>query len=168
MSRPSVSFCLVLLACAVMAAFTVQTVSAAGVRETLPDDISIELLGKCIIYNFSYQHMLGSRIGLEAGLGALGGGSDESNTTIVFVPLGARLYLMPKDGSAFLTGGVVLVTASFDSGPFDDDESDSYGFVGAGMEYRSQGGLLFRGTAYGLLGGGGFFIWPGLTVGYAF
>ena len=168
MSRPSVLFCLVLLACAILTAVPTRPASAAGVRESLPDDISIELLGKCIIYNFGYQHMLGSRIGLEAGLGALGGGSDEENTTVVFVPLGARFYLMPKEGSVFLTGGVVLITASFDSGPFDEDESDSYGYVGAGMEYRSPGGLLFRGTAYGLLAGGGFFIWPGLSVGYAF
>jgi hypothetical protein len=37
-----------------------------------------------------------------------------------------------------------------------------------GFEFRSPGGFLFRGTAYSLIAGGGWFIWPGLSVGYAF
>jgi hypothetical protein len=43
-----------------------------------------------------------------------------------------------------------------------------YSQFGLGFEFRSSGGFLFRGTAYGLISGGGYFIWPGLTVGYAF
>ncbi len=168
MHRPSVTYFIIILACAVLTVIPAQAASAAGIRETLPNDISIELLGKSILYTFNYQHMIGNTIGLEAGLSALGGGTDEDNTTVVFVPVGAKVYLIPKDGSVYLTGGFVLVTASFDTGPFDDDASDTYSYLGLGMEYRSQGGLLFRGTAYGLIAGGGFFIWPGLSVGYAF
>jgi hypothetical protein len=41
-------------------------------------------------------------LGLEAGLGALGGGSAEDNATVLFIPIGAKLYLVPKDGSLFL------------------------------------------------------------------
>ena len=174
MSRSYVCFILLLLACAIPATAAAQAASSVGIRQALPNDISIELLGRSIVYTFDYQRMIGNSIGLEAGLSALGGGTSDNNATVVFVPLGARLYLIPKDGSVYLTGGVVLLTASFHSSlvPAEDDEEDdkssSYSYLGLGMEYRSKGGLLFRGTAYGLIMGGGFFIWPGLTVGYAF
>jgi len=168
MSRSFVVFCFLLLACSLLTGIPAQGASTSGSRLTLPSDVSIELLGKSILYTFSYQRMIGNTVGLEAGLSALGGGTSDDNTTIVFVPVGAKVYLIPKDGSLYLTGGLVLVTASFDVGPFDDKSSDTYSYLGLGMEYRSQGGLLFRGTAYGLIAGGGFFIWPGLSVGYAF
>lgn len=175
MSRSYVCFVLLLLACAIPATAAAQAASSAGIRQALPNDISIELLGRSILYTFDYQRMIGNSVGLEAGLSALGGGTSDNNVTVVFVPLGAKLYLIPKDGSVYLTGGVVLVTAifSFSIGPAEDDKSEedksgSYSYLGLGMEYRSKGGLLFRGTAYGLIMGGGFFIWPALSVGYAF
>jgi hypothetical protein len=58
------------------------------------------------------------------------------------------------------------VTAGTDTGPFDD--SATYGYAGLGFEFRAESGFLFRGAAYGLFSGGGFWIWPGLTIGYAF
>lgn len=145
-----------------------QSAAIAQSRTKLPNDFGIELLGKSLLYTFSYQRMVGNPLGLEAGLSALGGGSSVDNTTIIFIPVGAKLYLVPKNGSPYLTGGVVLVTTSVESGPFSDSESGSYGYAGLGFEYRSSGGFLFRGTAYGLFSGGNFFIWPGLYVGYAF
>jgi hypothetical protein len=139
------------------------------VREKLPNDMGIELLGKSIVYSFYYQRTINRTLALEAGLSALGGGSDDDSSTIIFLPIGARLYVIPKNGTFFISGGAVLLTATTDSGPFGDDtSSSSYGYLGPGMEFRSESGLLFRGTAYGLIADGGFFIWPGLTVGYSF
>jgi hypothetical protein len=160
--------CVVVVACSLLAAIPAQGASTSGTRLALPNDMSIELLGKSVLYTFGYQHMIGNFVGLEAGLSAIGGGTTGDNATVVFVPVGAKFYMIPKDGSLYLTGGVVFVTASFDAGPFDDTGSDAYSYLGLGMEYRSPSGLLFRGTAYGLIEGDGFFIWPGLTVGYAF
>jgi hypothetical protein len=111
--------------------------------------------------------MVGNSLGLEAGFGALGGGGTSTSTSIFFFPVNAKVYLIPKDGTLYLTGGAVLVTASTSSGPF-DNATDFYGDVGLGFEFRSPGGFLFRGTAYALFAGGGWFIWPGLTIGYAF
>jgi hypothetical protein len=152
---------------------TVPQVLAQGAqtgtsRATLRNDVSLELLGKAAAYSFSYQRMVSPAVGLEIGLGALGGSSSGDNATLIFIPVGVKAYLIPKDGSLFLTGGGVFVTGSFDSGPFTDGASGTYGYVGLGLEFRSRSGFLFRGTAYGLFGGGGYFIWPGLTVGYAF
>jgi hypothetical protein len=139
------------------------------VREKLPNDIGIELLGKSLIYSFYYQRTLNRNLGLEAGLGALGGSSGDDNATLLFFPVGAKFYVIPKNGTFFISGGAVFLNASTGKGPFSDDSSSSsYGYLGPGFEFRSETGFLFRGTAYGLIAGGGFFIWPGLTVGYGF
>lgn len=132
-------------------------------RRTLRNDFGIELLGKAALYSFSYQRMVTPSVGLQASLAALGGSS--TGTTVVFIPLGGKFYFIPKNGSLFLTGGIVVLTGSSDAGPID---SETYSYAGFGFEYRSDGGLLFRGTAYGLISSGEFFIWPGLHVGYAF
>jgi hypothetical protein len=157
-----------ILLCGAVSRGHAQGAETTLVRATMRNDVGIELLGKALIYSFSYQRMVGTSFGLEAGLGALGGGSSSSNTTIAFFPLSAKVYLIPKDGTLYLTGGAVLVTAAASSGPFDNSATDFYGHAGLGFEFRSSGGFLFRGTAYGLFGGGGYFIWPGITVGYAF
>lgn len=136
------------------------------VRERLKHDVGMELLGKAALYSFFYQYTPNRTIGLEAGFGALGGGGDDDNATIAFFPLGAKLYLIPKDGSLFLDGGITIVTAGTDSGPF--DESTSFGHAGLGFEFRAQGGFVFRGTSYLLFNDEGWFIWPGLGLAYAF
>jgi hypothetical protein len=135
-------------------------------RERLKSDVGIELLGKAAIYCFSYQYTPIKMVGLEAGLGAIGGGSGGNNAMLAFVPLGAKLYLVPKDGSLYLTGGVTIVSATTNKGPFSD--TGTYGYAGLGFEFRAETGFTFRGTAYGLFSGNGFFIWPGLAFAYSF
>jgi hypothetical protein len=138
-------------------------------RVDLPNDCGIELLGRSILYSFTYQRQLNQTFAVEGGISAFGGGGDDENTMILFFPVGGRVYFIPKNGSPFIAGGINFVNASFDNGPFgDDNDSTTFGYAGLGMEYRSPSGFLFRGTAYGLIADGGFFIWPGLYVGYAF
>ncbi len=167
MREPFTAIGAAVLLCAAVSQGQAQGTAKPLVRATMPNDVGIELLGKALIYSFSYQRMLGTTLGLEAGLGALGGGSSSSNTTIAFFPVSAKVYLIPKDGTLYLTGGPVLVSASTSSGPF-NSATNFYGDVGLGFEFRSTGGFLFRGTAYALFADGGYFIWPGITLGYAF
>ena len=137
-------------------------------REKMPNDIGFELLGKALVYSFYYQRTLSRSFAVEAGLGAIGGGGGQDNASVLFFPIGARLYAIPKNGSFFVAGGAVFLNAATGKGPFSDDSaSTSYAYLGPGMEFRSESGFLFRGTAYALIKGG-FFIWPGLTVGYGF
>ena len=158
---------LVMLLCA--AGSESQAQAAPGLaRMRMRNDVGIELLGKAAVYSFSYQRIVSSSMGLEVGLGALGGGGSGDNALLVFIPVSAKLYLIPKDGSLYLTGGAVFVTAAADQGPFSDSAADFYGHLGLGFEFRSTTGFLFRGTAYGLFGGGSWFVWPGLSIGYAF
>ncbi len=135
--------------------------SEAQSRDSLRSDFGIELLGKGLIYTFSYQHMVTSNVGIHGSLEALGG----SDALVVAIPVGANLYFVNKDGSPFVTAGLSLLTGSVDVG---DVDSALYGFGGLGFEYRSMSGFVFRGTAYALVYSGEFLIWPGLHVGYAF
>lgn len=177
MSRSSVLVSLVL----VFAMVLVVGVPVASAQETqeeitrviLPNDVGIELLGKSVVYSFYYQRMVNQALGLDVGLSALGGVStdddgDDSNSSLIFIPFGAKFYLIPKNGSIFLAGGGVYASAAFDSGPFDESASTTYGYAGLGFELRQPGGFLFRGQSYVLMGGGEYFIWPGLSLGFAF
>jgi len=140
-------------------------------RTALPNDLGIELLGRSIIYSFSYQRTLTPLIGLEVSVSGLGSGatSGGASETVLFGGAGGRLYFMHKDASPFVTAGAVMISATTDAGPFGSDHSTAnYGYTGLGFEFRSRAGLLFRGTAYGLFANNAYFIWPGLTVGYAF
>ena len=168
MSKRLLAVCSLLVVCATLCCAAAPAGSQELVREKLKSDVGIELLGKALLYSFNYQYTPVKQLGLEAGIGAIGGGSDDDNTMVLFFPVGGKFYIIPKDGSLYVAAGGVFLNASTDTGPFDDSESSAYGYAGLGFEYRSEGGLLFRGTAYGLIAGGGFWIWPGLTVGYAF
>jgi len=133
-----------------------------------PNDFGLEIGGKSIVYSFTYQRMLNQHFALEGGISALGGGDSDGTATAIFFPVGAKAYLLPKNGSPFITGGIVFINASVDSGPFDESASNSYTYAGLGFEFRAEGGFIFRGTAYALMNDGSFFIWPGLHIGYAF
>lgn len=140
----------------------------AGSRKETPNDMSLELLGKCLLYSFSYQRMLGESFGLDVAVSMLGSGSSGSSSSILFFTGGGRVYFLDKNASPFIGGGFVAVSSSTSSGPFSSSNSDSYAYLTPGFEYRSEGGFLVRGSVYALIANGGFFIWPGLTVGVAF
>jgi hypothetical protein len=140
-----------------------QIPSRAGDRTTVPNDVTIELLGKCIIYSFSYQRMLNEHFGLEGSLSLLGGSDDN----VLFYGAGGRAYLTASNAAPCLGFGIVGLTASTDSGPFDDSDSNYYFYIGPGFEYRSEGGFILRGTMYFLLKEG-FAVWPGAQLGIAF
>lgn len=166
MSRWSRIAAAIAIACLALSLASPRLSAQQITRERLKNDVGIELLGKGLLYSFNFQRTINRQIGLEAGLGAFGGGTGEDNATVLFVPFGAKFYLIPKDGSLFLTGGVTIVSAGTDAGPFEDTGTLGYG--GIGFEFRAETGFTFRGTAYGLFSGDGFFIWPGLTLAYAF
>ena len=149
-------------------AIFLQGEALAQSRLEFPNDFGIEIGGKSLVYSFTYQRMLNHHFALEGGISALGGSGSDGNTSVIFFPVGAKAYLLPKNGSPFITGGIVFINASVDSGPFDESASNSYTYAGLGFEFRAEGGFIFRGTAYALINDGNFFIWPGLHVGYAF
>ncbi len=139
----------------------------AQVRTTKPNDFTIELGGKCLLYSLSYQRMLAPAFGLEAGVSYIGATSTEGTAGIFFLSGGGRLYMMNKDASPYISGGIVWVSAGTDAGPFSDAASGVYFYASPGFEFRMTGGFVFRGGVNFLIKNG-FFVWPGIQLGIAF
>ncbi len=141
---------------------------AAQSRVEKPNDLTLELGGKCLIYSLSYQRMIGRSAGLEVGLSYFGGGDSGGSAGVFFASGGVRFYLMNKNAAPCLSAGVVYFSAGTDAGPFDrESESLVYLYAGPGFEYRASGGFVLRGSVNFLIKDG-FFVWPGLTMGIAF
>jgi hypothetical protein len=137
--------------------------SLAQSRTELPNDVTLDLLGRCLVYSFSYQRIVTKDVGIEGGLSILGG----SGASVMFVTGGGRIYLSPRDAAPCISAGFVAVTAQTGAGPFSSDASTAYLYAGPGFEYRATGGFVFRGSLYFLIRDG-FFVWPGLQIGIAF
>lgn len=157
-----------MLVCLAAGFFLPENSLMAGSRKDVPNEVNLELGGKCLLYSFSYQRMLIESFGLEAGISILGSGSPGGSTSILFFTGGGKFYLLQGNASPYIGGGIVAVTASTGSGPFSSSASGTYAYVSPGFEYRWEGGFLVRGSVYALIAGGGFFVWPGLSVGISF
>lgn len=141
---------------------------AAQSRVEKPNDLTLELGGKCLIYSLSYQRMIGRSAGLEVGLSYIGGGDEEGISGVFFANGGVRLYLTRNNAAPCLSAGAVFVSAATDAGPFDRKTGSMvYFYAGPGFEYRASGGFLLRGSV-NFLFKNYFYVWPGLTLGIAF
>ncbi|MDA3884614.1 MAG: hypothetical protein PF638_03365 [Candidatus Delongbacteria bacterium] len=129
-----------------------------NVREKLPLDMGIELLGKSYVYTISAQFIIKSHFGIQAGISSLGTGR--------FMSVGGNIYMSKQEMSPFLTGGIVNLSVSDDpdSDDSDSEEGGTYGYGGIGFEYRSEKGFVFRGVVYIM----NDHIWPGLHMGFSF
>ena len=142
---------------------------AAQSRVERPNDLTLEMGGKCLIYSLSYQRMIGTSAGLEVGLSYFGSGGSGGSAGAFFASGGVRLYLTKKNAAPCLSAGVVYVSSGTDAGPFDrESESFVYFYAGPGFEYRASGGFVLRGSVNFLIKDSSFFVWPGLTMGIAF
>jgi len=159
MNLPRIAIVVMIIAVVLCSSYSLAQTS----KMEKPNDMSIELLGRNILYSLTYQRLIVPNFGLEFGLSMIGG----SEGGVAFISGGGRLYLLEGDASPCLAGGLVAVTGTTDSGPFESDNSAVYGYIGPGFEYRSSGGILLRGTIYFLVHEG-FLVWPGVQVGIAF
>ena len=140
------------------------TVAAAGVREDHPNLIGGELLGRGFALTLNYERFLTNHFGLGGGIMAIG--TEEG--TIGIVPLYASLAtgdthsLYLSAGGAFLGGG----------GSVHDYESTWVMQGSVGYQFQSPGGFfvrpLFTLNQATAGSGGGFLVWPGITIGGSF
>jgi hypothetical protein len=141
----------------------------AQVRTTKPNDFTLELGGKCLLYSLGYQRTLSPNFGLEAAISYFGAGSSGDSIGVFLLGGGARLYFIKKDASPYISGGIVWASAGTSAGPFGSDSSSGvYFYASPGFEYRMAGGFLFRAGVYLLFVHSDFFVWPGITLGIAF
>ena len=140
---------------------TVTLLSSAGIfaqsRLEKPNDLSLELLGRGLLYSMFYQRMLSSTFGLEVGASVLALEGD------VFFPVfaGGRLYLSKNNISPTLSGGI-----AYYFGPHDDP--GPYFYIGPGFEYRTSDGFVARAAVYLMTWEDAIVVWPGITLGICF
>jgi hypothetical protein len=135
----------------------------AQARMAIKNDCTIELGGRHLLYGFTYQRLLKENLGLEFGTSIIGG----SDVTILFLSGGGRYYFSNRKSGPTLAGGLVVLTAGTDSGPFSNSTAGMYLYVTPGFEYRSSGNFLFR-AGLNLLINKGMFFWPGVAFGIQF
>ena len=153
--------CLLALAFILLAPLTV---SAAGVREDHPNLVGGELMGRGFALTLNYERFLNNHFGLGGGVMAIG----TSGGMVGIAPLYASfltgnthsLYL--SAGGAFLGGG----------GSIQDYESTWIMQGSVGYHFQSPGGFfvrpLFTFNQATSGSGGGFLVWPGITIGGSF
>jgi hypothetical protein len=131
--------------------------------------VSLELLGRGLLYSFNYDYLVQENIALGGGLSRVSISSGSSSASVTSIPLYANYYFTSGSPHRFFgTGGANIL---FASGRLTDDAQVSgsglAGIVGGGYEYRGENGFLFRAAPYVLLGKASG-LWAGLSFGYTF
>ena len=154
----------ILLAVSALLLCTTTMAAAAGVREDHPNLIGGELMGRGFLLTVNYERFLNNNFGLGGGLMAIG----MSGGQAMIMPLYASL-VTGDEHSLYLAAGAALVGGG---GNFKDYESTWIMQGSVGYQFQSRGGFfvrpLFTFNQATSGSGGGFLIWPGLTIGGSF
>lgn len=154
------------LVMALMLAFTYEANAAEA--SSRPHAVSVELLGRGLLYSINYDYLINDDIALGAGFSHQSYSAGNSDATVMIVPVYANYYFTPGNHRWFATAGANVVHAS---GRVDSEEKVSGsgigGVLGGGYEYRGDSGFLFRAAPY-LMVGKTAGVWAGVSLGYAF
>ena len=137
---------------------------AAGVREEHPNLVGGELLGRGFALTLNYERFLTNQFGLGGGFMAIA----TSDGAIGIMPLYASIVTGDAH-SLYLSAGGALLGGG---GSIQDYESTWIMQASIGYQYQSRGGFfvrpLFTFNQATAGSGGGFLIWPGMTIGGSF
>ncbi len=140
------------------------TATAAGVREDHPNLVSGELLGRGFVLTVNYERYLTNHFGLGGGIMAIG----TTDGTIAIMPLYAS-FLSGDTHSLYLSAGAALLGGG---GRIHDYESTWIMQGSVGYQFHSPNGFfirpLFTFNQATEGSGGGFLLWPGVTIGGSF
>jgi hypothetical protein len=137
---------------------------AAGVREAHPNLVGGELMGRGFALTLNYERFVNNHFGLGGGVMALGGSGGMFGIAPLYASFltGNTHSLYLSAGGAFLGGG----------GSIQDYESTWIMQGSVGYHFQSAGGFfvrpLFTFNQATSGSGGGFLVWPGLTIGGSF
>ena len=141
---------------------------SAQIRAEKPNDFSIELGGRCILYSLNYQRMISPAFGLEVGASYFPAGLPFLEIEWVFLLSGGgRYYFINKNASPYLAGGIVWLSGGTNAGPISTAASGVYFYASPGFELRGAGGFVFR-AGVNFLFEEGFKVMPGIHLGFAF
>ncbi len=136
---------------------------AEGVRESHPNLVGGELLGRGFAFTVNYERFLNNNVGIGGGVMAIGGSSGAVGVMPVYVSV-----LTGNTHSLYLSGGGALISGSGDLHNY----SSAWVLQGSiGYQFQSSSGFFVRPlfTINGAASGdAGFLIWPGMTIGGSF
>jgi hypothetical protein len=133
-----------------------------------PNALSIELLGRGLLYSFNYDRSLSEHFALGVGIAAYSASSNGSSASAVIIPVYGNYYFSPGPHRGFVTAGVDIVSVSANLSGNTIGAGGAAPIIGGGYEYRGEGGFLFRFPAYILIGNGQSTVTIGLGFGFTF
>ena len=140
------------------------SVVSAGVRDDKPNLVGGELLGRGFAATINYERFLTNQFGLGGGIMAIG----TSSGAVAIMPLYASLLLGDTHSLYLAAGGAMLGGG----GTVQDYESTWIMQGSLGYHFQSEGGFfvrpLFTFNQATQGSGGGFLVWPGITIGGSF
>jgi hypothetical protein len=143
-------------------------------RATYPSAISVEGLGRAVMYSVQFDQMATEDFGGGIGIGSAGTSSAIfGSPSTVAIPIYINGYLMRSATSLFVTGGATLLTNTDVEGLKANVSNLTYPTssvlpnAGVGLEIRGDAGFLLRATGY-VLFGSNTTPWFGLSVGWVF
>jgi hypothetical protein len=158
-----------LVGCAVVLLFAwllmaLPTAVSAGVRDDHPNLVGGEVLGRGFALTLNYERFLNNHFGLGAGVMAIG----TSSGVVGIAPLYAS-FLTGDTHSLYLSAGGAFIGGG---GGIQDYESTWVMQGSVGYHFQSENGFfvrpLFTFNQATAGSGGGFLVWPGITIGGSF
>ncbi len=148
---------------------TPPAVETQSTSRMLPRNaVSLELLGRGILYSLNYDYLIQDNIAIGAGFSNITLSAGTSSASATFIPLYGNYYFTGGNHRWFGTGGMTLIHTT---GKIDSESKVSgtglAAIFGAGYEYRGDSGFLFRINPY-LFVGKARGVWLGTSLGYAF
>ncbi len=147
-------------------------------RVTYPSAVSLEVLGRSMLYSVNFDQVLNDNIAAGVGFGSVSmqvhNTDIDAGKTATFIPAYMNYYFNKAANSPFVTGGVTLILnhssikgLDTSTGGLQIPTSSVMPTFGAGYESRSDTGFLFRVTGY-LIAGKDLTPWLGFSFGYGF
>ena len=117
------------------------------------NSLSLEVLGRAVIYSVNYDHRFNEIFGIGFGLSYF-----KADSGVFMAPVFLTIYPLKR---FFITAGAL--TAPFEK------KDNILGTTSLGYEYKNADGFLFRGSLYQFYSSKFTMpAWPGVSVGFAF
>jgi len=149
---------------------------ASHTRPTYPNAITLEFLGRGLLYSVNYDRVISEDFVAGFGYGTPATktftGADSRAASIL--PVYVNYYFLRDQGSLYLTGGIDMILNSDDvqgrkakTSGIEFPSNTVMPTLGLGYENRSDANFIFRGCLYGIFAEK-FSPWVGFSIGYAF
>jgi len=151
---------------------------SAHTRVTYPSAVSIEMLGRAMLYSVNFDQVVNDNMAVGAGIGNVSTNVHDTDrdtgNSATFIPAYMNYYFSQSAGSPFVNGGVTLILnpasvkgSDTSTGSLHIPNSSVMPTFGGGYENRGDNGFLFRVTGY-VVAGKSLTPWLGFSFGYGF